>query len=538
MFMKRFLLVCFFAAAAVMTAAAQDIQFDNYFVNKTLRLDYVFCGSKTHQTIAVDELASLPIWAGRRHNLDKLPLKGNGQVIVADSASHKIIYETSFSSLFLEYLDTDEAAGGKERSFQNTFLVPFPKQPVEITVTIYNKSQKPIATLTHFVNPKDILIHKKGETHLLPSKYIVKGGDPENCIDVAIVAEGYTEKEMDTFYKDAEIAAESLFEYEPFKSNKEKFNIVAVASPSKDSGVSIPRLGEWKDTSFGSSFSTFYSDRYMTSLNVKQIHDALVGVPYEHIIVLVNTEEYGGGGIYNEYDLTAAHHPLFRPVVVHEFGHSFGGLADEYFYEHDVLTDSYDISVEPWEPNITTRVNFKGKWENLIKPNVPVPTVVEKIPVEITATEEQLAAEAAKSAAALHTPINSASAGSVKRYGNSFVPKNILRVTLMGTLDKNGKLKMLKGTPEQIEAKAGKLGLVIEQYESREKGVFVNTPAFGNNKLKHPGELPVGMYEGGGYLFKGIYRGNYDCRMRTNQYPTFCPVCQQAIQRIIDFYTK
>jgi len=528
--MKKFLLVCFFAAAAVMTAAAQDIQFDNYFINKTLRLDYVFCGSKTHQTIAVDELASLPTWAGRRHNLDKLPLKGNGRVIVADSASHKIIYETSFSSLFLEYLDTDEAAGGKERAFQNTFLVPFPKKSVEITVTIYNKSHKPIAVITHFVNPKDILIHKKGETHQLPYKYIVKSGSPEKCIDVAIVAEGYTQQEMDTFYKDAEIASESLFSYEPFKSNKEKFNIVAVASPSKDSGVSIPRLGEWKDTSFGSGFSTFYSDRYMTSLNVKQIHDALAGVPYEHIIVLVNTEEYGGGGIYNEYDLTAAHHPLFRPVVVHEFGHSFGGLADEYFYDNDVLTDSYDISVEPWEPNITTRVNFTGKWENLIPANVKIPTDVEKIPVDIKPTEAE--AQAAKTAQ------SAASAGSIKRYGSNFVPKNILRLTLQGKFDKNGKLKMLKGTPDEIKTKAEKLGLVVEQYESREKGVLVNTASFGNNKLKHPGELPVGMYEGGGYLFKGIYRGNYDCRMRTNQYPTFCPVCQQAIQRMIDFYTK
>jgi hypothetical protein len=535
--MKRFLLVCFFAAAAVMTAAAQDIQFDDYFVNKTLRLDYVFSGTSAHQTIAVDELASLPTWAGRRHNLDKLPLKGNGQIIVADSASHKIIYETSFSSLFLEYLGTEEAVT-KERAFQNTFLVPFPKQPVEITVTIYNASQKPISELKHFVNPKDILIHKKGESHLLPSKYIVKSGSPEQCIDVAIVAEGYTEKEMDTFYKDAEITAESLFSYEPFKSNKGKFNIVAVGSPSVDSGVSIPRLGEWKNTCFGSNFSTFYSDRYLTSLNIKSIHDALVGVPYEHIIVLVNTEEYGGGGVYNEYDLTAAHHPLFRPVVVHEFGHSFGGLADEYFYEHDVMTDTYDTTVEPWEPNVTTRVNFTGKWENLIKPNVQVPTVVEKIPVEITATEEQLVAEAEKSAAALHISLNSTSAGSIKRYGNSFIPKNILRVTLMGTLDKNGKLKMLKGTPEQIKAKAGKLGLIKEQYESREKGVLVNTPAFGNNKLQYPGELPVGIYEGAAYSFKGVYRGSYDCRMRTNQYPTFCPVCQQAIQRIIDFYTK
>ena len=158
---------------------------------------------------------------------------------------------------------------------------------------------------------------------------------------------------------------------------KKRFNVVAVASPSTDSGVSVPRLNEWKHTAFGSHFSTFYSDRYLTTSRVKAIHDALAGIPYEHIIILANTEEYGGGGIYNSYTLTTAHHPMFRPVVVHEFGHSFGGLADEYFYDNDVMTDTYPLDIEPWEQNISTQVDFAAKWKDMLSENTPVPTPAE-----------------------------------------------------------------------------------------------------------------------------------------------------------------
>ena len=165
---------------------------------------------------------------------------------------------------------------------------------------------------------------------------MLQSGNEKDCIDVAILAEGYTEKEMDIFYQDAQRTCESLFSYEPFRSMKGKFNIVAVASPSTDSGVSVPRKNQWKQTAVHSHFDTFYSDRYLTTSRVKSIHNALAGIPYEHIIILANTDVYGGGGIYNSYTLTTAHHPMFKPVVVHEFGHSFGGPVS---YTHLTAAD-------------------------------------------------------------------------------------------------------------------------------------------------------------------------------------------------------
>lgn len=209
---------------------------------------------------------------------------------------------------------------------------------------------------------------------------------------------------------------EALFQHEPFRQMQDRFNMIAVMSPSAESGVSEPGKGIWKSTALGAHFDTFYSERYLTTLHLKKMNDILAGTPYEHIIVLVNGERYGGGGVYNSYTLTDAHDPSFRPVVVHEFGHSFGGLGDEYPYGDD--DPMYFPDTEPWEPNLTTKHDFNGKWENLVK--------------------------------------------------------------------------------------AEKAGLI----------------------------------EGGGYLTKGVWRGFENCRMRTNEEPEFCLVCQQALKRLIDFYTR
>ena len=259
--------------------------FADYFQNKTLRVDYIFTGDATQQAIYLDELSQLPTWAGRQHHLSELPLEGNGQIIVKDLASKQCIYKTSFSSLFQEWLSTDEA---KEtaKGFENTFLLPYPKQPVEVEVTLYSPRKKRLATYKHIVRPDDILIHKRGVSHVTPHRYMLQSGNEKDCIDVAILAEGYTEKEMDIFYQDAQRTCESLFSYEPFRSMKGKFNIVAVASPSTDSGVSVPRKNQWKQTAVHSHFDTFYSDRYLTTSRVKSIHNALAGIPYEHIIIL------------------------------------------------------------------------------------------------------------------------------------------------------------------------------------------------------------------------------------------------------------
>ena len=422
---RNLLLACIFLCLGV---KAQT--FDSYFTDRTLRVDYLFTGNANKQAICLDELSSLPRWAGRRHHLAELPLAGNGQIVMKALPDSTVIYRTSFSALFQEWLETDEARTAT-KGFENTFLLPFPQRPVSVEITLFDSHRRIRARLQHTVDPTDILIRSKGQSHITPHRYLLKNGPADRCIDVAILAEGYTEEEMDTFYQDARIACESLFSHEPFRSMKKKFNVVAVASPSEDSGVSIPRLGEWKSTAFHSHFSTFYSDRYLTTSRLKTLHDALAGIDYEHIIVLANTDEYGGGGIYNSYTLTTAHHPDFRPVVVHEFGHSFGGLADEYFYDEDVMTDTYPTDIEPWEQNVTTRVDFASKWQDMIPEGTPVPTPAENFN--------------------LHE---------------------------------------------------------------------------------------VGLYEGAAYSAKGLYRASYNCRMRTNEYPAFCPVCQRALKRLIEFYTE
>lgn len=411
---------------------AEAQSFDDYFIDKTLRVDYLFNGDASKQVISLDELVSLPGWAGRRHALDRLPLEGNGDITMVDKASGKVIYRTSFSSLFQEWLGEKEAQL-LTRGFENTFLLPYPKYPAIVTVRLKDVRHQPCAVLKHEVNPEDILIHQRGTSQIMPHRYLLQNGASDACIDIAILAEGYTSDEMELFYKDAQDACEAIFSHEPFKRLKHKFNVVAVESVSQDSGVSIPRKNEWKNTAVSSHFDTFYSDRYLTTRSVKAMHNWLAGIPYEHIIILANTDTYGGGGIYNAYLLTTAHHAMFKPVVVHEFGHSFGGLADEYAYD-EAPSPLYPYEVEPWEPNITTLVDFGSKWKDLVPEGIPVPTPVETDPAKIY--------------------------------------------------------------------------------------------------------TKVGVYEGAGYTKKGIYRPTTECRMKINEAPCFCPVCERALERLIRFYTE
>lgn len=412
--MKRFLLaiVCVMVSVSIY---AQD--FDKWFSDKTLRIDYIFSGNDHEQHIAVDELCQEPRWYGKRQRLAEVPVEGNGQITVRDHKTGMVIYRNSFSTLFQEWQSYPEAKTAT-KSFENVFLVPMPKDTADITVDLRDNRRQVTSSLTHTVVPSDILIRHIGEKGVTPYVTLQQADDTTRCIHIAYVAEGYTKAEMPLFLEDARKAMGFLFSYEPFKSMKGRFNIVAVESPSVDSGTSIPGKGIWKNTALHSNFDTFYSDRYLTTLHLKDLHNWLAGTPYEHIIVLVNTDKYGGGGILNSYNLSMTHHDCFRPVVVHEFGHSFAGLADEYAYDTEEVP-MYPHDVEPWEKNITTKVNFHGKWENLIGKD----------------------------------------------------PK-------------------------------------------------------------------TGFYEGAGYSPKGVYRAYPDCRMRTNEYPEFCPACKQAIQSVIDFYTR
>ncbi|MBR6139380.1 MAG: peptidase M64 [Prevotella sp.] len=412
----------------IVAKAASAQVFDDYFEDKTLRIDYIFSGNSSSQAISLDQLNQSPRWYGKRNNLSEVPVEGNGAIIVREHSKENIIYKNSFSTLFQEWQTTDEAKT-TIKAFENVFLVPMPKDTVDITVELRNNRREVVASMTHVVNPKDILIRYIGE-HKTPYETMFQAADTTRCINIAFVAEGYTREEMPIYIEDVKKSIDALFSHEPFKNRKEVFNIIAVEPASEESGTSVPRKGIWKRTALGSHFDTFYTERYLTTLHLKRLHDVLAGLPYEHIIVLVNTEVYGGGGILNSYNLSAAHHAKTLPVVVHEFGHSFAGLADEYAYDNEPIP-MYPADIEPWEPNITTLKDFHGKWEQMINKKTPVPTPADK------------------------------------KYADA-----------------------------------------------------------------------VGVYEGAGYSLNGVYRPMQDCRMRTNENPTFCPVCQKAINNLIDFYVK
>ena len=370
--MRKFIMMIV-AIAATVAASAQS--FDAKFDDATLRLDYTFMGNATEQYIAIADLSSTPNWWGRRINLDTTPLKGNGDLTLRDSATGEVLYKTSFSSLFQEWITTPEALT-VTKSFEFTLLVPKPKQSVVATLVLRDNTDKE-SSHTFTIDPRDLLIRDDSKIAPLPYTYIHKGGDSKECIDVAIVAEGYTSEEMELFMEDAKITAEEILSYEPFKSHRDKFNFIAVASPSKDSNVSVPQQEAWRSTAVGSNFMTFYMARYLTSGNVYAMYDIVTNIPCEHFVILANTDTYGGGGIYNSYTLTTAHHRDFRPVVVHEFGHSFAGLGDEYFYDNaDDNDNMHSLNHEPWEPNITTMVDFDSKWADMIAEGVEIPTAV------------------------------------------------------------------------------------------------------------------------------------------------------------------
>lgn len=467
---RLFLLTCI--ALAALAATAQ--QFDDFFDGRTLRLDYVFAGNHDAQQIYLEQMYVTPQWAGRKARLADVPLKGNGQIQVKDHATNQVLFVHTFSTLLQEWLATEEATK-VNRAFETSYNVPMPKQPVDITVTLTDFHGKVVASMTHTVDPADILIRQIGDNGI-PYHYVWKGktlpvnqksadqpgkrdynptegpldGVPDvtECIDLAIVAEGYSHAQMGKFYSDCQRAVDALFAREPFKSLKNRFNVVAVAAESLEAGPSVPHIGRWRNTAVSTNYDTFYSDRYLTTRDIHHLYDLLACVPFEHIIVLVNSDTYGGGGIYNQLMVTTSDHPTFAQVLVHEFGHSYAGLGDEYFYD-DGYESMYPADTEPWEPNLTTLVDFQSKWADMLPKGTAIPTPPDpKVP-------------------------------------------NYRKIT-------NEKEQRLLDAATQR----------------------------------------VGVFEGGGYQSKGVYRPAQECRMKVNEVKDFCPVCSRAIQRITDFYTS
>lgn len=414
------------------SALLHAADFQQFFSTQTCRVDFHLHGDAEHTGVSIYSISREPFWGGRHTTDGKFMNRGDYRFVVTDSVSGRKLYADGFNSLFYEWQGTPEAEK-MTKSFEHTILFPYPRQTVHVSIQRRLSLDHWERLNEFYVNPWDKLIGFRNPPKV-PVKTIGRRSHPAKSVDIVILAEGYTARERNKFYRDARQLAANISAHEPFKKHASKLNFYAVAVPSPESGITEPHQDSWKHTALGSHYYTFYSERYLMTGNVFTVMDYASVVPADVVYILANTKQYGGGGIYNYYALTSARGRDAAAVAVHEFGHSFAGLGDEYYREGwDALDQMYDTAFEPWEPNITTLKQFDRKWEHMLAPGTPVPT---SLPAD----------------QALH------------------------RSTEM-----------------------------------------------------------IGVFEGGGYRSKGIFRPAPDCRMKTNQAPGFCPVCEKAVEERILF---
>jgi hypothetical protein len=422
--MKKIITVVFLMAATCTFAG-----FDSVFYNKTLRIDYVRAGDHENESYFLDEVLIEPFWAGSHVNLIDTFYYGDNFFKVYDQLSDSLIYSRGYSTLFGEWQTTGEAKM-TAKAFPETIVMPLPRSDSRIELFSRNAGgefekvfEYMYAAGNPYISPERRHTYSTFDVHI--------SDDPNKCVDIVIIPDGYKATEMGRFISDCQQFASVLFSYEPYSNHKEKFNIRGVLAPSSDSGSDIPPDSVWVNTLLSSSFYTFESERYCMSNDHKTVRDVAANAPYDQIYILVNSDKYGGGAIYNYYCLSVNSSVSASKIFIHELGHGFAGLGDEYYDSEVAYTDFYSTDLEPWEPNLTTLVDFDNKWSSLIEPGTPVPT------------------------------------------------------------------------PN------------IEPYADK-----------------------TGVFEGGGYSAKNIYRPAYDCLMNSFRGNTFCEVCKNSIEKMILFYTE
>ena len=347
-------------------------EFENYFQNKTLRLDYFHTGDKENEFYSFDELIEEPYWGGSKINLvDKFEY-GKYKFMVFDEKSNELIYSRGYSTLFNEWQTTEEAKH-TVKSFSETVVFPYPNNPVRVEFYSRNNKNELVKKFEYKIDPENYFI-KIERVDEYESFDVVISGDPSVKVDIVIIPDGYTSDEMETFKNDCIEFAGYLFNSSPFKENESKFNIRGINSPSKESGTDIPAEDIWNKTLVNTTFYTFDLERYLMTNNNKTLRNVAANVPYDQIYILVNSDKYGGGSIYNLYSVCVNDNPAEEFVFVHEFGHGFASLADEYFNSDVAYQDFYPLDIEPLDPNLTTIVDFDSKWKDMVDEGTPIPT--------------------------------------------------------------------------------------------------------------------------------------------------------------------
>ncbi len=466
----------FLVALSLSAQAATGPDFDRFFFPKTLRVDYFHSGTKESEVFSLDQLVEQPVWAGSRTNLvDTLNL-GKYLIKVIDLATNQLIYSRGFCSLYGEWETTDEAARGVTRTFSESALIPFPKRPFQFVIAKRDAENHFRDVFSAAIVPDSLHVRRDLPHVSFAVEDVMVHGDPATKVDILILGDGYSRTDLPKFRKDVRRFVQDLFDTSPFRERKKDFNVRAVEVISAESGIDEPTKHRWRDNALGCTYNSFGTPRYVLCFDNKTLRNVAAVAPYDALILLVNSGRYGGGGIFNLYAVCYSGpetqgDPWWPDYVfVHEFGHSFAGLADEYYSSNVSYVDFYPKGVEPWEPNITALLQpGHVKWQDLVEPGTPLPT-----------------------------PWNKA------RYDSLAAAKRRLN----------------RQDPDYKEK-----ALALEQEMQQ---LLRSEPYWGK----------VGAFEGAGYVSTGLYRPFLDCRMFSKSLTGFCPVCIQAIERVIDFLTE
>ncbi len=479
--MRILILILLFSASSISGAST----FETHFEDATLRIDYYHYGDGETEFISFDRAFRQGPWAGPRQGLsDPFPY-GRSMVRVFDPDSGKELFSKGFDSYFGEYRTTTPAHQGQSRTYSESVLVPFPKHPILVTIEIRDSEPASLARWTF--DPEDIGIASEEPAAAIVVNHHVPA-PPQTCLDIAFLGEGYTSHEFGVFKKDLERFADLMLDHEPYHSMKDSICIRGVMAPSSDAGCDEPTRGHWKRTAMGASFNALGSERYLLTEDNRALRDIAANVPYDTLIVMVNHERYGGGGIYNLFCTFTAHNRWSPYLVLHEFGHSFAGLADEYYTSSVAYEDLHPPDSEPIAPNVTALLDSVGlKWRDLVDDTTPLPTPWLKKEYDLLDRAYQAEREKRNQAIA-----------EASRGGHG------------------AEAAQMEADAERLAADHGK----------RMKAFLATDPMAGK----------VGAFEGAGYAANGLYRPTLDCLMFSRGIQPFCPVCRRAVAEMVGRY--
>ena len=463
----RFLVVLGFLLCASCNVFAKTPQ--------TMRLDFFHSGNNSFEMFSLDEVVieALPWTGNMRQPIDKT-LRGKYLFEISDDESGEISWSRSFSSIYGEWETTAEA-DKMNRSFHESLRFPAPTAKFTVVLKKRGAANQFEEVWRISIDPHDYMHHRESAMYADQVVAIVNNGDPAEKVDLLLLGDGYTADEQDAFIAKAHEMADILFSTSPFKERKQDFNVWALAPAARESGVSRPSTDTYRDSPIGTAYDAFRSERYLLTLDNKSWRRIASSTPYDFVEILTNTETYGGGGIYGLYSTAAANSEWAPYVFVHEFGHHFAGLADEY-YTSSVAYQAPAEIIEPYEPNVTALLDPDNlKWKHLLGDDTPLPTPWPKEEFE----EHSIA----------------------------------LQVT---------RAQMRKDNVPESEMNA--LFRFTKEYSEK---------LFAANEYKGS----VGAFEGANYQAKGYYRSQQNCLMFTRT-EYFCAVCAEAIEKVIDEYTR